>query len=59
LEELYPLIHTDVEFTDDDLAALKNTEQFLIDNDILDGELDTLESEHINTTFIDKVKAGN
>ncbi len=59
LEELYPQIHTDVEFTDDDLAALKNTEQFLIDNDILDGELENFESEHINTTFIDKVKAGN
>jgi sulfonate transport system substrate-binding protein len=59
LEELYPLIHTDVEFTDDDLAQLKNTEQFLIDNDILDSELENLESDHINTIFIDKVKAGN
>jgi ABC-type nitrate/sulfonate/bicarbonate transport system substrate-binding protein len=54
LEELYPLIHTDIEFTDDDLAALKNTEQFLIENDILDGELENLESDHINTTFIKK-----
>jgi ABC-type nitrate/sulfonate/bicarbonate transport system substrate-binding protein len=59
LEELYPLIHTDVEFTDDDLAQLKNTQQFLIDNDILEGELENFETEHINTTFIDKVKAGN
>lgn len=59
LNELYPLIHTEVEFTDDDLARLKVTEQFLIDNDILDGELPTLETEHINRTFIDKVKAGN
>jgi sulfonate transport system substrate-binding protein len=59
LEELYPLIHTDVEFTDDDLAQLKKTEQFLIDNDILEGELPNLESDHINTTFIEKVKAGN
>jgi sulfonate transport system substrate-binding protein len=58
LEELYPLIHTDVDFTDDDLAQLKNTQQFLIDNDILDGELENFETEHINTTFIDKVKAG-
>jgi ABC-type nitrate/sulfonate/bicarbonate transport system substrate-binding protein len=59
MNDLYPLIHTEVEFTDDDLDRLKITEQFLIDNDILDGELPTLETEHINRTFIDKVKAGN
>jgi sulfonate transport system substrate-binding protein len=59
LNELYPQIHTDVEFTDNDLNELKKTEQFLINNEILEGEITNLESEHINTTFIDKVKAGN
>jgi sulfonate transport system substrate-binding protein len=59
LKELYPKIHTDVEFTDDDIAQLYKTEQFLIDNDILEGELENLESDHINRTFIDKVKEEN
>jgi sulfonate transport system substrate-binding protein len=59
LKELYPLIHTDVEFTDDDLTELRKTEQFLINNKILEGELPNLESEHINTRFIEEVKEGN
>jgi sulfonate transport system substrate-binding protein len=59
MEELFPLIHLDVEFTDEDLAEINDTQQFLIDNDILDEEIENFETEHINTTFIDKIKAGN
>lgn len=55
LEELYPLLHTKVCFTDDDLADLKDTEQFLIDNGILEGEITNLESEHIDTTYIERI----
>lgn len=55
LNDLYPLLHTKITFTDDDIAELKNTEQFLIDNDILDGEITNLESEHINTTYIERI----
>lgn len=55
LNELYPLLHCQVSFSADDIADLKNTEQFLIDNEILDGELTNLESEHINTTFLERL----
>jgi sulfonate transport system substrate-binding protein len=55
LNDLYPLLHITVNFTDDNITELKNTEQFLIDNDILEGEITNLESEHINTTYIERI----
>jgi sulfonate transport system substrate-binding protein len=59
LNEFFPLVDTNVDFTDDDLQQIKSTEQFLLDNDFLDSEIPNLEENHINTTFIEKVKAGN
>jgi ABC-type nitrate/sulfonate/bicarbonate transport system substrate-binding protein len=58
LNQLFPDIDMNTEFTDDDLTQIKNTEQFLIDNDLISEPIENLESEHINTTFIDKVLKG-
>lgn len=59
LNEFFPLVDTNVDFTDDDLRQIESTEQFLIDNDFLDGTISDLAEKHINTTFIEKVKEGN
>jgi len=43
-------------FTDSDLEALLSTQDFLIENDIIDEEISYLKENHINTKFIETVK---
>lgn len=56
IKELYPLLDTDMGFTDSDLEALLSTQDFLIENDIIDEEISDLKENHINTKFIETVK---
>ncbi|MBQ8296944.1 MAG: NrtA/SsuA/CpmA family ABC transporter substrate-binding protein [Ruminococcus sp.] len=56
IKELYPLLDTELGFTDSDLNALLSTQEFLIENDIIDEEITDLQENHINTTFIENVK---
>lgn len=56
IKELYPLLDTDMGFTDSDLEALLSTQDFLIENDIIDEEIFDLKENHINTKFIETVK---
>lgn len=59
LNAFFPLVDTTVDFTDEDFQQIESTEQFLIDNGFLDSTIPDLAEKHINTTFIEKVKAGN
>lgn len=53
-----PLVDLDVNLSADDIASVKNTQDFLIQNDILTEEVPELEEKHIDTSFIEKVRAG-
>lgn len=52
IQQLYPLLDTDMDFTDADLEALLSTQEFLLKNDIIDEEIPNLKEQHINTKFI-------
>lgn len=52
IQQLYPLLDTDMDFTDADLEALLSTQEFLLKNDIIDKEIPNLKEQHINTKFI-------
>lgn len=56
IKELYPLLDTNLGFTDSDLDALLSTQDFLLENDIIDEKINDLEKNHINTTFIETIK---
>lgn len=54
-----PLVDLNVDLTEDDIKSIKNTQDFLISQDILTEEIPELEEKHINTSFIQKVRAAN
>jgi ABC-type nitrate/sulfonate/bicarbonate transport system substrate-binding protein len=47
------------DLTDEDFASIEETQQFLLDQDILDEEIDGLIENHTNDTFIKNVKGEN
>lgn len=58
VKNLMPLVDLDVDLREEDVEAIKVTQDFLIDNDILTEELENLEEDHIDDSFIKKVRAG-
>lgn len=53
-----PLVDLDVDLRDDDIESIKNTQDFLISIDIMTEEIEGLEENHIDTSFIKKVREG-
>lgn len=59
LHELLPLVDIDIDLRNDDIEQIKSTQDFLIEQDILSEKIENLEKDHINDTFIKKVRGGN